>query len=312
MAARVSFVKRFLPVVLLILCTVLIACDGDGATTRTGQQQTGKATSLQDGFTKPVVRIPLAGGNRHHLFGIKDCHIYKALQTGNVTGEWSLLFKPEPYLLPKACVRERLEMQGQYLQIEIGTQAIGAGGCCTTYAAYRTLDGETWEIRPATSIKTWQPLEQPKDKTESSAGQVVQFAEKFVGRLAQRKSVADLLRPTIDFVYHADNRCDGNTDGEVRNIPALQFEAAFDVRVTNDGDAWGCEKKAPSTRTIVFDLKKSLSTWDRFEVAWEAGDSSAFHVQGRGASDYLVVHLQAGDGRPLVVGRIEYRSEDPG
>jgi len=89
-------------------------------------------------------------------FGIKDCHVFRAYHDKE---NWEFLFKPEAYPLPQACVRERLEFDGQYIQIEIGTQALGAGGCCTSYAAYRSQDGQKWEIRPASSISQWQPLD---------------------------------------------------------------------------------------------------------------------------------------------------------
>ena len=231
-----------------------------------------------------------------------------------------LLFKPAPYLLPKTCIRERLETDGDYLHIEIGTQAIGAGGCCTTYAAYRTRDGVTWEIRPATSIKTWKPLEavdkQPATRssiqsTDLTGEQVARFAERFVARLKRRQPLASLLRSDIDFVFHADNRCDGNSYGVVRQLAASQVDATFTVELANDGDAWGCEKKAPSTGQMQFSLQQHLLSWDRIEAVFESSAPNSFLVQGRGESDYFVVHLE-NLSEAVVVSKLEYRSEDPG
>lgn len=144
---------------LLFLSLLLTACAEKSPQTEHSEEKLAVAAQLQNTFTKPILKLTLPKDNSSHVFGIKNCHVYKAAQTQNVVSDWQLLFKPAPYALPKTCVRERLEMEGEYLHIEIGTQAMGAGGCCTTYAAYRTLDGETWEIRPATSIKTWQRLE---------------------------------------------------------------------------------------------------------------------------------------------------------
>lgn len=156
---QVNDVNKSLFLYLFVVIALLAACKDEGR--KHGSRDTAgpKAENLQNSFTKPIVKIPHAGSNTYHLFGIKDCHVYQASQTQHTITGWQLLFKPAPYLLPKVCIVERLEMQNGYLHIEIGTQAIGAGGCCTTYAAYRSRDGETWEIRPATSIKTWQPLE---------------------------------------------------------------------------------------------------------------------------------------------------------
>ncbi|MGB7183568.1 MAG: hypothetical protein WBD51_16635, partial [Burkholderiaceae bacterium] len=107
--------KRLLPIIVFLFSTLLTACDRDARTADKEERRGSKVTSLQDEFTKPIAKIPLAGSNEYKLFGIKDCHVYKALQASNATGDWKLLFKPAPYLLPKTCVRERLEMEGGYL-----------------------------------------------------------------------------------------------------------------------------------------------------------------------------------------------------
>lgn len=51
---------------------------------------------------------------------------------------------------------------GKFIQIEIGTQALGAGGYCTSYAAYRSHDGENWQTRPATSTTNCQERTAPE------------------------------------------------------------------------------------------------------------------------------------------------------
>ncbi|MGB7181769.1 MAG: hypothetical protein WBD51_07515, partial [Burkholderiaceae bacterium] len=194
------------------------------------------------------------------------------------------------------------------------------GGCCTTYAAYRTRDGVTWEIRPATSIKTWQPLEASDDHptirgssqpTNLTGEQVARFAEQFVARLKDRRPLTSLLRSRIDFVFHMDNRCTGNTDGVVRQLAASQVDATFTIELTNDGDAWGCETKAPSTGQMQFSLQEHFLSWNRIEAVFESSVPNSFLVQGRGESDYLVVHLE-NDGEKAIVSKLEYRSEDPG
>ena len=146
---------------LLFVATLLNGCDGNGGSRMSGGGEQVNDGRLQVTFAKPTVTMPRAGADGFYHFGIRDCQVYRAWQgtdAGAALSRWELLFEPAPYLLPTMCIVERLEMDGRYLTIEIGTQAIGAGGCCTTYAAYRTLDGESWETRPATSVRTWKPL----------------------------------------------------------------------------------------------------------------------------------------------------------
>ena len=119
------------------------------------------SVNVTPNFTTPPVKLPLAHG-KAVSFGIKDCKVYRLTDAEGAAPRWSLLFKPVPYFLPQQCVREQLAFDGKYIQIEIGTQALGAGGCCTTYAAYRSQDGENWQVRRATSTEKWQVLDTPK------------------------------------------------------------------------------------------------------------------------------------------------------
>ncbi len=142
-------------ILFIVLMAAVTGCTEPASPT---PQSSGNAPSAEPVFTTPTVKLPLANGESV-LFGIKSCKVYTSVSSGDAAETWTLLFKPAPYPLPQQCVRERLEFDGEYIQIEIGTQAMGAGGCCTTYAAYRSRDGENWEVRPATSITEWQVLE---------------------------------------------------------------------------------------------------------------------------------------------------------
>ena len=119
------------------------------------------SANVTPNFTTPPVKLPLAHGKAVSL-GIKACKVYRLIDAEDAAPHWTLLFKPTPYFLPQQCVREQLAFDGKYIQIEIGTQALGAGGCCTTYAAYRSQDGENWQIRRSTSTGKWQTLGTPK------------------------------------------------------------------------------------------------------------------------------------------------------
>ena len=142
---------------ILLLLGTLGGCADETRGADTQSETVSKNQRLENSFTTPIVKLPSEDG--FMLFGIKACHVYEAAQAQDAISDWELLFKPAFYPVPKQCVRERLEKEGAYLLIEIGTQGMGAGGCCTTYAAYRTKDGRNWEIRAETSRSEWQPLE---------------------------------------------------------------------------------------------------------------------------------------------------------
>ena len=159
---RVKLMVGCVPLWTLLFATLMSACDSGAGKPQAGKKNSGHGEALARSFSKPVIRLALSDGSGHNLLGIKDCHVYKARAANGAIAEWKLLFQPAFYPLPTACIKERLEMDGGFLHIEIGTQAIGAGGCCTTYAAYRTVDGEAWEVRPATSVTSWQSLDMRK------------------------------------------------------------------------------------------------------------------------------------------------------
>lgn len=111
------------------------------------------------------------------------------------------------------------------------------------------------------------------------------------------------------FVYHEDNRCDGSTDGEIDHLRSTQIDSIIRLQVKNDGDGWACEKKEPSTFEMDFDLKKKVTTWDRFEIPEEEDqEEGVVYVLGAGASDYLMLYYNDNN---LII-KLEYRSEDPG
>ncbi|MBN7796960.1 hypothetical protein [Parahaliea mediterranea] len=150
-----SWQSTFTLVALIGMAIAVSACTETGSSLDPSTKLEAKMAPV---FTTPIAELKL-GHDETVLFGIKACKVYRSMQIGSTPGNWELLFKPAPYPLPQHCVRERLEFDGEYIQIEIGTQAMGAGGCCTNYAAYRSRDGENWEIRPATSIREWRALD---------------------------------------------------------------------------------------------------------------------------------------------------------
>lgn len=113
---------------LLLTCTIaLLSCRQ-----RPPLRENASAYILPEvpDFSHPVVDLPLKDG-KFMRFRIRDCDVFPA-----VPGRDSCdpMIRPDAHPLPQACVREPLEFNGEFIQIEIGPQAMGAGGCCTSFA----------------------------------------------------------------------------------------------------------------------------------------------------------------------------------
>ncbi|NRD20047.1 hypothetical protein HNV08_08300 [Winogradskyella eckloniae] len=131
----------------------------------------------------------------------------------------------------------------------------------------------------------------------------------FVASLKNGESLSSYFNNKWTLVYHKDNRCDGATDGEYKNLSTSKIDESIEIEVTNDGDGWACEKKQASTYSFNFNLKEQIKNWDRFEMAnYENEENHIAYVLGAGASDYLKLHYNEDH---LII-KLEYRSEDPG
>lgn len=147
------------------------------------------------------------------------------------------------------------------------------------------------------------------DSTLGLQTQIDSSALAFVESLKNGDKLSPFFAENLIFIYHEDNRCDGSTDGQIGNLLNTQIDSVIKLPVKNDGDAWACDKKEPTTFEIDFDLKKKVTNWDRFEIPdYGNQEEKVVYVLGAGESDYLKLHYN--DNRLII--KLEYRSEDPG
>ena len=135
------------------------------------------------------------------------------------------------------------------------------------------------------------------------------LAERFVNNLKEGRDVASFFEVDWTFIYHADNRCDGSTDGEIDHLKSLAIDKIIKLTVKNDGDGWACEKTKPRSYDLDFNLKNEIKSWDRLIIPnYETKEKNIIYVIGKGESDLLKLHYNEAH---LIV-KLEYRSEDPG
>ncbi|MFS4468746.1 hypothetical protein [Maribacter sp. 2210JD10-5] len=147
------------------------------------------------------------------------------------------------------------------------------------------------------------------DSTLDVQIQIDQRVLDFVKNLKHGEKLGPFFVENWILVYHEDNRCDGSTDGQIGNLTSTKIDSAIKLQVKNDGDGWACDKKAPKTYDMDFDLKKKIAGWDRFEIPdYENEEKNIVYVVGAGESDYLKLHYNDDN----LIFKLEYRSEDPG
>ncbi len=135
------------------------------------------------------------------------------------------------------------------------------------------------------------------------------LANRFVENLENGKNLASFFNEDWIFVYHADNRCDGSTDGEISRLKSLAIDRNIKLNVKNDGEGWACEKTEPKNYDLIFNLRKEVKSWDRFQIPnYEQKEKNVIYIIGKGESDYLKLHYN--DAHLII--KLEYRSEDPG
>lgn len=138
-----------------------------------------------------------------------------------------------------------------------------------------------------------------------------QIASDLVDRLSRGQQIGALMSDTIDFVYHADNRCDGSSDGTITKLSGTDIDKPFKIKVTTDGNGWACKKKEPTQRQFEFQLHEQISEWDHIEFSAKGHDSNIIYIAGGGESDYMIFHIKHLRDKSAIY-KVEYRSEDPG
>lgn len=138
-----------------------------------------------------------------------------------------------------------------------------------------------------------------------------EVAFKLIKNIKKGKPIGFLMSETIEFVYHSDNRCDGSTDGTIKDLPGVNIDKEIKILVTNNGEGWACEKKKETTYEYTFKLSEYIKHWDRFTSSNYDAESNTIYLSGSGESDYIVIGFKKLNNE-IFIDKFEYRSEDPG
>ena len=76
---------------------------------------------------------------------LDDCEVFRVERSAAGRIEWTSLVKPEFYPFFTGCVRQSMTYKAGVLEVVLGRQAFGAGGCCASGGTYRSVDGRTWK-----------------------------------------------------------------------------------------------------------------------------------------------------------------------
>ncbi len=89
-------------------------------------------------------------------------------------------------------------------------------------------------------------------------------AEKLYNTLKENKSLGSFMSNNgVKLVYHADNRCDGSTDGEIKSVKPEMIDKDLDLDLVNDGQGWmeECAENKITKFTRKFNLRKEAMEW---------------------------------------------------
>jgi len=84
------------------------------------------------------------GGTPIHL-ALEDCEVFFVAPDGGREKVLATDFYP----MPSVCKIQKAAADAEYITVELGRQAFGAGGCCATEGTWRSRDGKAWERRRA-------------------------------------------------------------------------------------------------------------------------------------------------------------------
>lgn len=84
----------------------------------------------------------LLGGTPVHL-ALLDCEVFLVGQDAPRERVLTTDFYP----MPSVCMRQEISADADFVTVELGRQALGAGGCCATGGRWRSRDGVHWQRR---------------------------------------------------------------------------------------------------------------------------------------------------------------------
>lgn len=96
-------------------------------------------------------------GRPIHL-ALADCEAFIVLPDGRRERVLTTDFYP----MISACQRQEASVRDGHVVVELGRQALGAGGCCATEGLWRSRDGMTWERRQSGRWIPAEPSSKPR------------------------------------------------------------------------------------------------------------------------------------------------------
>ncbi|WP_339822828.1 hypothetical protein [uncultured Parasphingorhabdus sp.] len=136
------------------------------------------------------------------------------------------------------------------------------------------------------------------------------FIELFVQRLRDGAPVADLLKPQITYVYMVKHDCAAATTGYVELLPASDVDTGFPFEAAYTWENPDCMVPPELDSIEAFNLKETMSHWDRIEAAANDHNFDVFFLSDRARNDYLLISVEP-YGKGYAVSKIEYRLEMP-
>jgi hypothetical protein len=119
-------------VVLALLGVLVVLLMDDGAAPVPPPAATDRASHFR----------AVVGGLPVHL-ALEDCEVFVVSDDGGREKVLSTDFYP----MLSACARQEAASDAEFITVELGRLALGAGACCTTGGQWRSRDGRVWERR---------------------------------------------------------------------------------------------------------------------------------------------------------------------
>lgn len=165
------------------------------------------------------------------------------------------------------------------------------------------------EVNEDTAIDTATP---PIEEASSEEKVPVDTSPKaFVKCLKNGADLVDFFAEKWTLIYYKDDRSDGATNGELKNLDPNQIDNTIKLKVRNDGDGWANESDEPRIVTnyvLDFNLKELVSDWDRFKIVKNQSTGKGLvTIEGSGMQDFLEIYYT----NEKIV-KLVYQSIDPG
>ncbi len=136
-------------------------------------------------------------------------------------------------------------------------------------------------------------------------------AKKFIGALKKHKKIAGYFDSKFEFIFHDDNRCDGDTDGVALAVLNTNIDKIVNIDVIKTGKGWACKNKKGKNYTLKFDFHGYVK--ESFETMSENYNKEKLMIYITGNYDtvWFTFHFKKVNDKYLIY-KMKYESQDPG